>query len=396
MEFSHEVIDDAPPCGRLGICQPTDLTGNGRPDLVVGGLGSNTLPVLGTSGFPLIGRLFKRLETSIFWYENPGWERHALSRSHDLFVFGNALGDLTGNGRLDLVVGQGIGANDIYWFEQPTDPRDYWTRRLIDSAFEKYHDLALGDIDNDGRPELVGTSQESEVVFYYDIPADPRRSPWPDECRHVIADDTNVEGLEIVDIDGDGYNELLAGPYVYRYRPTATDTATAGVVEADGGATPLADGWHREQIAAGWDWARLAVGDIDGDGDQEVVLSEGDAPSLGDGPGRAAWFDPPEWETHLLRDDLFNPHSVALADFDGTGSLDIYVAEMGLDEHDEDARHFVFRNRGDGEFEETVVERGIPTHEARAVDVDGDGRVDIIGKSYEPNVHVDVWYNRTG
>lgn len=67
---------------------------------------------------------------------------------------------------------------------------------------------------------------------------------------------------------------------------------------------------------------------------------------------------------------------------------------MGLGEHDDEAKHFVFRNLGDGRFEETVVETGVPTHEAKAVDVDGDGTVDIVGKSYEPNTHVDVWYNR--
>ena len=48
MEFTHEVIDGSPPCGRLGICQPTDLTGNGRPDLIVGGMGAETLPIVGT------------------------------------------------------------------------------------------------------------------------------------------------------------------------------------------------------------------------------------------------------------------------------------------------------------------------------------------------------------
>lgn len=53
-------------------------------------------------------------------------------------------------------------------------------------AFEKYHDLATGDVDDDGEPELVGVSQESEVVFYDDIPDDPYRSPWPDANRHVV------------------------------------------------------------------------------------------------------------------------------------------------------------------------------------------------------------------
>jgi hypothetical protein len=413
MQFTHEVIDDEPPCGRLFICQPTDLTGNGRPDLIVGGLGAEELPLLKTSGVPLVGRLLRRLETNVFWYENPGWERHDSSTKANHYVLGNALGDVTGNGRLDLLVGQGIGGQDIYWFEQPKDPRQPWKQHLVGSDFDKYHDLAFGDVDDDGDPELVGVSQQSETVFYYDVPDDPTQSPWPPECLHIIAENTYAEGLEIVDIDGDGHNELLAGTNIYRRRVAPTGTAQSeterrrtDVAQTNGGTQiqePSGDSqpgvetteeWRVTSVASGWEYTRVAAGDIDDDGELELVFTEGDLPELGDRMGRVGWFDPPDWEPHVLRDDLFCPHSVQLADFDGNGHLDIYVAEMGLGEHDADATHLVFRNLGEGEFEETVVHTGTPTHDAKAVDIDGDGRIDILGKSYEPNAHVDAWYNR--
>ncbi|MEF8802425.1 FG-GAP repeat domain-containing protein [Natronomonas sp.] len=397
MRFDHEVIDASPPCGRLFVCQHTDLTGNGRPDLIVGGMGFEKLsdhlgPYPG--GIPLVPRLFRRLETDLFWYENPGWERHVISSRSDLRALGSALGDVNGNGRADLIVGQGYRANDIYWYEQPENPRQPWPEHLVASDFEKYHDLAFGDIDNDGDPEIVGASQDSETVFYYDVPEDPYQSPWPDECRNVIARDTNVEGLEIVDIDGDGLNELVAGTSIYRQQAVAETDRPMDSIEADGGQENVADGWHREDVVTGWDWTRVEAGDVDGDGELELVFTEGDSPLLGNHMGRVGWFDPPDWTAHILRDDLYCPHSVQLADFDGNGRLDIYVAEMGLGEHDSEAEHLLFRNQGNGRFEETVIERGVPTHEAKAVDIDGDGRIDIVGKSYEPNTHVDVWYNR--
>jgi len=96
----------------------------------------------------------------------------------------------------------------------------------------------------------------------------------------------------------------------------------------------------------------------------------------------------------VLADDLYCPHTVQLADFDGNGSLDVYVAEMGLGKNDDSAQHLLFRNAGGGEFRETIVESSVPTHEAKVADVNGNGRPDVLGKSYEPNVHVDVWYNR--
>jgi hypothetical protein len=392
MNFEHRVIDDSPPCGRLFGCHATDLTGNGRPDVVVGGTGAEKLPILGRSGAPLVGRLFRRLEKDLFWYENPGWERHVISPRSDLRALGTTMGDVTGNGRLDLFVGQGLGGRDLYWFEQPPDPREPWTEHHLGSPFEKYHDLAFGDVDGDGEPELVGASQRSETVFYYDVPDDPTRSPWPADCRHVLARDTHAEGLAIADLDGDGREELLAGTDVYRRAAAVEQPRSGAAVETDGGVT--ADGWERESIVDGWKWTRVAGADLDGDGDPEVVLSEGDSPLLGGDAGRVAWFDPPEWTPHRLAEDLYCPHTLQVADFDGDGSPDVYVAEMGHGREDGQARHLLFRNRGDGRFEETVVERGVPTHEAKAVDVDGDGRIDLVGKSYGADAHVDVWYNR--
>lgn len=378
VRFGHEQIDSNPPSGRLSFCLAHDLTGNGRPDIIIGAMGLQMpLSLLGRQielrNQPGTGDIIRRLETNLFWYENPGWERHRIADVSQIDV-GGTLGDITGNGRLDLVVGQGINHHDLYWLEQPNDPRDPWDQWLITDVFEKYHDVAVADVDNDGEPEVVGLSQESEVVFYYDIPDDPRRSPWPDGCRHIVAEDIEVEGLEVVDIDGDGQRELIAGPNIFRQSASSNDA------------------WERERIAPGWEWTRIAVADIDGDGELEVVLAEGDRPYADGRPGRVGWFDPPDWTVTVLRDDLFCPHSLQVADFTDNGHLDIYVAEMGLGENT-DPKQFVFHNEGDGEFKEELVFSGIPTHEAKAVDVTGNGQLDIVGKSYAPTRHVDVWYN---
>lgn len=378
MRFRHERIDANPPSGRLGSCSTADLTGNGLPDVIVGAMGDpvevsfmgKELPLRSVRG---IRQLIERFETNVFWYENPGWKRHALSDAPPIDVSAT-LGDITENGRLDFLAGQGINHHDLYWFEQPDDPRKRWRRRVITDAFEKYHDVVVGDVDNDGEDEVVALSQGSEVIFYYDIPTDPWQSPWPDEARHVIAKNIEVEGALVLDIDGDGKQELIAGPNVF----TAPEDPS--------------EPWSREEIAQGWEWTRIAVGDIDGDGDLEVVLAEGDRPFADGQPGRVGWFDPPDWTPNILADDMFCPHSCQLADFTGDGTLDIYVAEMGLGKND-DPEHLLFTNEGGGQFERNLLSSGIPTHEAKAVDMTGDGRPDIVGKSYSPEHHVDIWYN---
>jgi hypothetical protein len=377
MGFHHQTIDADPPCGRLGSCEVTDLTGNGRPDVVVTGMGAvPTISIadkeINVRKLPVLGELYARTETYAFWYENPGWERHDITSESNLHLdVGATLYDIDGDGRTDLLAGQGYAHNDVYWFQQPADPRDEWTKRLVTDRFQKYHDLAVGDVDNDGAPELVGLSQRSASVFYYDIPDDPTVEPWPDDHCTVVDDDNAVEGIYIGDVDGDGANELLAGTSLYR----------------------LEDGrWTREQFAADWEDVRVAVGDINGDGRPEVVLSEGDSPKYGTHPGRVGWFDPHTWEEHVVAEGLYCPHSLQLADFTGDGVQDIFVGEMGLGEN-ELPTHYVFSHIGDGKFESQTVSQGIPTHEAKAVDLDGDGRVDIVGKSYEPNARVDAWLN---
>jgi hypothetical protein len=380
--FRHERIDDRPPVGLLSTCEVADLTGNGRQDVVVSGLGAR--PEVSLAGKRIMLRqlpgaeaLFRRLETEVVWYENRGpgdWERHALTTESGLHLdVGACLADVDGDGRRDFLVGQGYGGSDVYWFRQPADPREEWERHLLTDRFRKYHDLLVADVDDDGEDELIGLSQEAETVFYYDVPEDPTVEPWPEANCHVVDEGVDLEGLWVGDVDGDGETELVAGPNVYR----RTD-----------------DGWTREVVAPGWEKTRVAVADVDDDGEPELLLSEGDAPLYGTHPGRVGWFDydGETWTEHLVADELYCPHSLQVGDLTGDGRPDVVVGEMAH-RHNDDPTLYAFVNRGDGTFERHVVAENVATHEAKLADVDGDGRLDVVGKSYGPRRHVDVWYN---
>lgn len=350
LKFRRQVIDPDPPGSHHDITLIADVSGDGRNDIVIGG---------------------KVGPVNLFWYENPSWRRHEMAEAPELEA-GGAVIDITRNGRLDLVAGQQWNGNELYWFECPPDPTGPWTRRVMENRFRKYHDQAVGDVDGDGEPEILAVSQSSGVLFYYDIPPDPRVTPWPEECCRVIAEDMqDVEGLAIVDIDGDGRIEIIAGPNIFR---------PGGSADAP---------WSREPFAPGFEKTRVAVADLDGDGRLEIILCEGESH-----PGRLASCTPPDWKPRVLRDDLFHPHSLEVADFDGDGRPDIFVAEMGLGRNP-DPKMLVFLNKGGGEFEEVVIQRGVPTHEAKVGDLTGDGRPDIVGKPYEPERHIDVWFNET-
>lgn len=347
LRFRRLIIDADPPGAHHDITLLHDLTGNGLPDVIIGG---------------------KQGPPHLFWYENPGWARHEMATAPELEAGGVVL-DVNGDGRPDVIAGQQYNGDTLWWFEHPEDPREPWPAHVITRAFRKYHDQAVGDVDGDGEPELVFLSQISGVLAFFDIPADPAAEPWPQECLHVIdCAVADTEGLVIVDLDGDGRNEIVAGASIFRRE---------------------GDGWSRREYAAGFTKTRVAVADLDGDGSLEIVICEGESDA-----GRLAVCHAPGFEPQVLQGNLFHPHSLEIADLDGDGRPDIFTAEMGLGRN-EDPAMVVFRNLGAGRFEERIIWRGVPTHEAKVADINGDGRPDVVGKPYHPQRHIDLWINET-
>jgi len=278
-----------------------------------------------------------------------------------------ALLDVNRDGRTDLVAGSPEG---IYWFEHPADPAEVWPQHLIDNRLKEWRTLAAGDVDGDGRSELVVLAGEDGPLVVYAPPAKPAgEGPWPEEMRReVVAKTGPGRGLAVSDLDADRSGEILTASAVYRRTP-------------DGKA------WRASPFAEGYALTHLAVADLDGDARPEIVGCEGEKH-----PGRLVWFKGPAWSPHPLREDLFHPRTLVLTDVDADGRPDVVVAETGLGQN-ERPRIFLYRNHGAGGFQETLVDQGTPTHNAQAADLTRDGRPDLVGAPYGPERHVDLWVN---
>jgi hypothetical protein len=187
----------------------------------------------------------------------------------------------------------------------------------------------------------------------------------------------------VLDLDDDGRTELVVGRRIFHR-------------EDEAGAE-----WRAERVAPEWkeERVRVVASDIDADGTPELLIAECELPALGARhdiyhDGRFAICRPPDWEAEIVRDDLHCPHSLQVADFDGDGTLDVYVAETDFGDN-ANPRHFVFENLGDGTFEHHLVQEGIGIHEAKVADLTGEGTLDIVGKSDTEDAHVDAFYNES-
>lgn len=268
------------------------------------------------------------------WLENKGpdgdWVEHLIDDEIDQMECGGSLYDLTGNGVLDIVNGGDWRCDEIYWWENPGTPGEKWKKRLVaKTGHAQFHDTIIGDVTGDGVISLIFTNQLNGGTNIYRIPLpeDPTISPWPDmEAIATGRTEPNPfrsggqqpeEGLAIGDVDGDGKNELVCGTYWYKY----TDA-----------------GWVAHKFATGYITTKVAIGDIDGDGRNEIVLSEGDPCVYGRMQGgKVGWFKPNGdvtelWKEHCLADGLLDAHTLQLGDICGNGHLDILVGEVGVAE----------------------------------------------------------------
>ena len=105
-------------------------------------------------------------------------------------------------------------------------------------------------------------------LFVYKVPADPA-NPWK---KQVVQDGHSAEGTATGDLDGDGKEEIVIGPYWF-------SAPRAGAFSGQP--------WKIHSLAPGFrELCRAAIIDVNGDGRLDVVLVEDEYPD-----GRLAWFE---------------------------------------------------------------------------------------------------------
>lgn len=316
---------------------------------------------------------------SIVWYRSTGtgWERFVIDDTRLRPEAGGVSFDVDGDGDEDIIFGQDSSGSHIWWWENPRpDFSKSWVRRTIkvDGA-RKHHDQTVGDFDGDGRLELVSWNQGAKSLLLLEIPEQPRdAATWPVRPIYSWTGNVECEGFPTVppDIDLDGQIDIVGGGSWFKHKGDGT--------------------FEAHVIDETMRFTQCAAGQLVRGGRPEVVFSPGDA------DGMAKWYEWKEdrWQAHDLR-YVIHGHTCEVGDIDRDGNLDILIGEMGSPGAGDNAKTFVWFGDGRGNFRETVVSTGQGIHEGKLGDLDGDGDLDILMKPYHHRApRIDILLNNLG
>ena len=177
----------------------------------------------------------------------------------------------------------------------------------IDDAERKHAGVAMGDIDGDGRAEiLAGRRDGDEGLFAFTC----RQDRW---VGGRITDAGDYGGVALADVTGGGVLDLIAVKTAGR--PAGLEIHQTQVAEGRVDFRSLPSPFTE----AGCD--DVAVGDIEGDGDTDIAVSTGGKGLqilLSDGTGSS--------QRLTLPTDVYEDTGLALGDVNGDGPLDAISA----------------------------------------------------------------------
>jgi hypothetical protein len=324
----------------LGQLAVADWNHDGHPDLLASTSTQNTgltlvvalqdplAPVFGTSHYEFMG--------------GPG-----------SFV----ITDLRGDGGNDFV---GNDGSIIIASEDRAHPGAHFFGEVLPNALFQ---LASGDVNHDGKPDIVGSSGGG-VSAYLQDPTTP--FSFPTEPTLVSSTD-GIGGIALADMNGDGFTDIV-------YTDSTAGTVVVCLQSSSAPGTYLAP----VSYPAGGTPGGLTVTDVDGDGIPDVLVSLA-GPSLAFLKGSAS-------SRGTLLAASVTPNvggggAPAVGDFDGDGAPDVALLSNGflwILLQDPAAR---------GTFKPAVSYPTVyyPQGSATAIDLNKDGKIDIVVSGYSNN-----------
>lgn len=315
------------------------------------------------------------------YYAAPDWKIHSILEKPNAFkpsgysdAFFTFAADLNGDDRTDVMT-IGMPGGPTWWFENPGAVGGPWKRHVAVTVTNG-ESPAWTDVRGDGRRDLLfGYSPDPKNPdsplrrMALARPGNDPTAPWPIRtfsAANCPGSAKYAHGLGVGDINGDGRNDVVI---------------KQGWWEAP--AEKNRPEWTFHKANLGQDSAQMIVYDFDGDGDNDVLSSSAHRFGIW-------WHEqtPTGWTTHEIDKSFSQTHALCLADINGDGLPDFVTgkrwwAHMGGDPGSRDPAVLVWyelrRKAGRPVWTKHLIDddSGVGT-QFEVADVGGDGLLDVV------------------
>ena len=309
------------------------------------------------------------------WYEAPHWTPHEIAPYQHVdpaVAYSNAFlswaEDLNHDGWVDQIV-VGMPGEKVIWRENPKGKQAPWKEHPIwHSACDETPHFV--DLFKDGKRVLVMGTDDNYVGWF-----EPASDPYTEWIFHRVSDPKGPgsqrysHGLGVGDINGDGRNEIITNEGYY-------------VAPAN----PRSEPWKFVKADLGPPCAHMPVAEINGDGLSDVISSSAH--------DRGVWWHEQlphgaGFKSHLIDNSISQTHSLVLGHFGRRKQLNIVTGkrfwahgpnrDSGANEPVLLVRYELERTKSGVEWVRHVIDEdsGVGTHFV-IQDVNHDGLQDIV------------------
>ncbi len=285
------------------------------------------------------------------------------------------IADIDRDGKLDLISNHSSGGGSIGLYRNNASPGSFnassFDARVDISLNRSSEEVSIGDLDLDGQPDIVTTSNVSSLfqVLQNTTTVGVLNSGSFSAAQDFNSGPDNI-AIAVGDLDGDGLSDVVTG--------NRGDFTITTMLNETSGST-LSFGAPSSKAAGANPWG-LELADIDGDGNLDIIASSQDDNELyiyhnASSPGSLSFGGP---QTFSLPS---GPFQLELGDLSGDGKPEIVVASTG-------GGISVFQNQSSsGTINAASLGARIdyPSNNGVILDIgdlDGDGANDIAVTSY--------------